>query len=148
MYEKAHLISDFRKKKSPRLGLEPTKWDKKWVFVCQSFSERTVRIILELLSFSDDFFPFLFGIWTFSPFSIWTFISFFYLEFYFPYPFWILFPFPFCFLNFISLLIFSIFSIFFLLFCCWFSFLKDFFLLFNSFHAFYSCYLPFNLVAV
>ena len=25
MYEKAHLISDFRKKISPRLGLEPTK---------------------------------------------------------------------------------------------------------------------------
>ena len=25
MYKKAHLESDFRKKKSPRLGLEPTK---------------------------------------------------------------------------------------------------------------------------
>ena len=45
MYEKAHLVSDFRKKISPRLGLEPTKWDKKWVFVCQSFARRTARII-------------------------------------------------------------------------------------------------------
>ena len=25
MYKKAHLISDFRKKKSPQVGLEPTK---------------------------------------------------------------------------------------------------------------------------
>ena len=55
MYKKAHLESDFRKKKSPRLGLEPTKWDKKWVSAWKSFSERERRVKLALLSFRYKF---------------------------------------------------------------------------------------------
>ena len=52
MYKKAHLVSDFRKKISPQLGLEPTKWDKKWVFAWISFSERERKVKLALIDFS------------------------------------------------------------------------------------------------
>ena len=52
MYKEAHLLSDFRKKISPRLGLEPTKWDKKWVFIWISFPERERKVKLALMHFS------------------------------------------------------------------------------------------------
>ena len=53
MYKKAHLISDFRKKISPRLGLEPTKMRQKVSLCLIEFSERERKIKLALLNFSD-----------------------------------------------------------------------------------------------
>ena len=51
MYKKAHLISDFRKKKSPQVGLEPTKM--------RQDLKKSVSNMIEceenVLSFGSDF---------------------------------------------------------------------------------------------
>ena len=50
--KKGQLISDFRKK---NISLAvASKWDKKWVLVCQNFGVRTVRVKLELTDFNRN----------------------------------------------------------------------------------------------
>ena len=52
MYKKNPFIIRFQKKISPQVGLEPTKWDKKWVLVWLSFSERERKVKLALIDFN------------------------------------------------------------------------------------------------
>ena len=55
MYKKKTFIIRFQKKISPQVGLEPTKWDKKWVLGWLSFSERERKVKLALIDFKSSF---------------------------------------------------------------------------------------------